>query len=321
MSKTEFFKTASRSVLADQSQRRLRRLLVIQGVWIFTVFALGTWWGSLILKHARRIDELEILAGILKPDGHESTWLYTQRMVYWEMGFFFLVLLIMSVFLVVIYWQDFQRSRAIQAFFASLTHELKTPLTSIRLQAESLPGESHLIKRLLEDTTRLEAQVDRTLELARIEGGGKVNSHPMDLKLWLGRNLISWKVAYDQRLNLDLSLPENSLNVLADPHSLQIIFKNLIENSVRHSGRVPVRLLISGEMSGEQITLSLKDNGLYAKNSRKLGKLFEKGPKSQGAGVGLYLVQSLMKHMGGRAQFIPHPDGFETQLRFQGDDS
>lgn len=314
-------KSNTRSSLVDQPKRRLRRLLALQGVWIVTVLALGIWWGSLILKHARRIEELEIIAGILKPGDQESTWLHTQRMLYWEMGFFFIVLLIMSVLLAVIYWQDFQRSRAIQAFFASLTHELKTPLTSIRLQAESLPGESPLIKRLLEDTTRLEAQVDRTLELARIEGGGKVNSQSIDLKLWLDRNLSSWKNAYDQRLNIVLSLPEHSLNVLADPHSLQIIFRNLIENSVKHSGREPVQLRMSGATPSGEVVISLKDNGLHSTNSRKLGKLFEKGSKSQGAGVGLYLVQSLMKHMGGHADFLPHSDGFETRLHFQGDDS
>lgn len=307
----------------DQPKQRLHRLLALQGVWIVTVLALGTWWGSLILKHARRIEELEIISGIFKPgnlEGVQSTWMRTQRMVYWEMGFFFLLLLLISFLLVVIYWRDFLRSRAIQAFFASLTHELKTPLTSIRLQAESLPSDSHLVKRLLEDTTRLESQVERTLELARLEGGGKVSSQPMDLKLWLDRNLPSWREAYDKRLDLIVNVSATSLNVLANPHSLQIIFRNLIENSVKHSGQEPVQIKIEWISSEKNPVLSIRDNGISAKKTKlhykKLGGLFEKGIDSHGAGVGLYLVQSLMKHMGGKAQFHFHENGFETRLAF-----
>ena len=71
-----------------------------------------------------------------------------------------------------------------QAFFASVTHELRTPLTSIRLQAEAIAeGEqrAELARRLLEDSHRLESQIDKTLELARIEGGGPLSEQAMPL--------------------------------------------------------------------------------------------------------------------------------------------
>src|SRR5690606_29195371 len=92
--------------------------------------------------------------------------------------------------------RDRKRTRSIQAFFASLTHELKTPLTSIRLQAESIADPTNddafkrqLVERLLADTSRLEAQVERSLELARLEGGGPVFVQGYELKNLIERGL------------------------------------------------------------------------------------------------------------------------------------
>ena len=98
----------------------------------------------------------------------------TQHMLHWESTTFFVLAVVSSAFLFWLYWLDMRRARSIQAFFASVTHELRTPLTSIRLQAESIAeqcdeSQRQLVARLLEDTTRLEGQVERTLELARLE--------------------------------------------------------------------------------------------------------------------------------------------------------
>ena len=94
---------------------------------------------------------------------------------------------------------------------------------------------------------------------------------------------------------------------------------------MKHSAREPVQVLISEVPTLHEAVILFRDNGIPSKTPKKMGNLFEKGPRSQGAGVGLYLVQSLMKHMGGRAEFHSHADGFEARLYFQlekaGDDS
>ena len=90
----------------------------------------------------------------------------------------------LSIALVWLYLRDQRRTNSLRAFFASVTHELRTPLTSIRLQAESLAdagNASPLVERLLEDTSRLEGQVEKTLELARIEGGGELDLQPLPI--------------------------------------------------------------------------------------------------------------------------------------------
>ena len=206
--------------------RSFLKLAIALSTWFFTICLLGIWWGRLALTQAQRIAELEKNLG-LASDFADSHWHRTQRMLYWESGTFFLLLLASTVLLCWLYWRDARRSRGLQAFFASVTHELRTPLSSIRLQAESiadplanrLNGQNHLIRRLLEDTIRLEAQVERTLELARVEGGGPVYTQPLLIKPWLDRFLASWTADYPNRVKLQSVIEDVSIRRRSHRHA------------------------------------------------------------------------------------------------------
>jgi signal transduction histidine kinase len=276
-------------------------------IWLVMVCLLGAWWDRLLLRQAGKIAELEGKLG-LSVDITQGQWHRTQNMLYWESLTFFGLLLACTGFLFWLYWRDMKRAKGIQAFFASVTHELRTPLTSIRLQAESIAeslmgevSQGNLVRRLLEDTIRLEAQVERTLELARVEGGGPVYNQPLQIKPWLDRFLKTWTADYRDRVELKLGVDD--VLIEADPTAMQVIFKNLLENSVRHSKRGGISLL-------------LKDDGQgFQGDQKNLGKLFHKAPSSQGTGVGLYLVKILMKRMGGWVQFNFN-SGFEVSFGF-----
>ncbi len=256
-------------------------------------------------------------------------WHRTQRMLYWESPAFFGLLLACSVLIFWMYWADVKRARGIQAFFASVTHELRTPLTGIRLQAESIAeslGEAHpeapLVKRLLEDTMRLEAQVERTLELARLEGGGPVFIQSLQLKPWVERWIKAWRQDYQGRVELDLEIED--VWIEADPTALQIIFKNLFENALRHSGLDAVKIeLRTCSLREQRIQLWLRDDGQgFSGDQKSLGRLFQKGPRSTGTGVGLYLVSTLMTRMGGAASYplgkaSSSRSGFCVELTFR----
>lgn len=313
-----------KGVLTHSPSRKLKFLLLAHSVWLAAVLLLGAWWGSLVLSQARRIAELESRHG----QGAElarAELARTERMVLWESSVFYALLVASMGFLLWIFWRDLRRTRSMQAFFASLTHELRTPLTSIRLQAESIADvlgadgpQGALVERLLADTNRLESQVEKTLELARVEGGGRLFTQPLRLRPMIERWQEYWLQMYLDRIELSARIED--LAVQADPVAVQVILKNLMENSVKHGRKAPsrekVRIEMSAVAAGDEVVLRYGDDGDgYAGDPRALGKIFQKGEGSQGAGVGLYLVRVLMERMGGSAEF-GGGKGFAVTLRF-----
>jgi signal transduction histidine kinase len=305
------------------SNPRFGLLLAAHVAWLALICILGSWWGRLVLRQAGQIEELQIRTGHNAADAHVH-WERIHHMVYWESSIFFALILLSAAFIFWIYWREMKRARSIQAFFASVTHELRTPLTSIRLQAESIAenfsensSERELVGRLMEDTMRLEAQVERTLELARVEGGGPVFVQPLQLKPWLERMVQSWREAYGSRLEIQTSAIDD-VTIEADPTCLQTILKNLLENSVRHSKRDQTRVVFATQASSDGVYLTYQDNGQgYGGNPQRLGQLFFRGASSQGTGVGLYLVRTLMRKMGGNADFSQvGQTGFRVSLEF-----
>jgi signal transduction histidine kinase len=289
-------------------------------LWLALLFLLIGWWAWVMHDQALKIAELQELAGLSASQAH-SAWLKTQRMLMWEGGTYVVLLAGVSSALIWFYWRERRRTAALQAFFASVTHELKTPLTSIRLQAESLAETSsrnELIERLLEDTSRLEGQVEKTLELARLEGGGALALQPLPIGAWLQR----FSRSAARPVGVDVRIPESSPSpeplVLADPSALQIIFRNLVENTARHARSESPRAQVSLHADTREVCVSFADDGQgFEGDTRRLGSLFFRGTRSQGAGVGLYLVQTLMELMGGHAEFRARAPGFETRLHFK----
>ncbi len=312
---------AGRGGLGVMPARRTVLVAGAVGVWLVLQLALVAWWATVIGRQAQRIATLESLSGA----DHGATaaqWSRTRLMLAGESTSFLALLLVVSLLLAWLYWREHRRTRSIQAFFASVTHELRTPLTSIRLQAEAIAegaGGAQLARRMLEDSHRLESQIDKTLELARIEGGGPLSEQAIPLHSWLTRSLESLAAAHGERLELrahvDASLPP----IQADAGALQMILRNLIENSVRHSGVDPVRVRLTAAEHGARVVLEYQDNGHGVRpGTGRLGRLFGRGAESSGAGVGLYLVRRLMQRMGGRARFDTAPgDGFRAELDFR----
>jgi len=305
--------------LTQSSYRRLKIMLAVHLAWLALVCLLVAWWGRVILTQAATIAELQ---GKLGQTGALEQAQRTKLMLLGESSTFIALLAGSTGLLFWLYRRDMMRVRQLHAFFASVTHELRTPLTSIRLQAESIAenlGENHdqkhLVDRLMEDTVRLESQVERTLELARLEGGGPVHVQPVHLQSWLQRFVSNWKATYGDKVTFDLDIQDVSIE--ADPAALGVIFRNLLENSLKHARSERVTVRIATELQGHSVLMRIKDNGGgFSGNAELLGQLFQKGPGSSGTGVGLYLVKVLMRRMGGLADFGTQA-GFEVALRFR----
>jgi signal transduction histidine kinase len=311
----------SKGALSVRPARQSRRVAILAAVWLAVILVLGFWWASFVLAQSERIAELSQLAGI--PHAEALAELQrTQRMLSWESGTFLLLLLTLSGALFWYYRRDMQRARGTQAFFAALTHELRTPLTSVRLQTEAIAAgdpSPELVERLLADTHRLESQIDKTLELARIEAGGSLAEQAIRLDGWLERVLNGVVAAEGESATLRVSTEPKLSAIRGDTAALQLILRNLVENSLRHGDRSLIHIDVSAVAEGNSIVLNYRDDGRgFDGEPEKLGHLFLRSEKSRGTGVGLYLVRVLMERMGGNVAFANIPTGgFAITLRFQ----
>jgi signal transduction histidine kinase len=301
--------------------RRLKLLVITQGLWMVTLLVLAMWWGTLLHQKSDEIADLQTQLGV--PESQvQSRLAKTERMIAGESGTFVLMILIANGVLLMFFYRDTKRSKSIEAFFASITHELRTPLTSIKLQAEALrdiednPKHTPYLHRLLEDVGRLEGQVQQTLELARIEGGGTLSTQNIRIKSHLQSRIIPQYTLNESRLILDLSVEECFIQ--ADPSALLMILRNLFDNSIKYSTQSPTRISLRGKKSNDHYRLQvIHENSHFVGEAGHLGRLFYRGNNSQGAGVGLYLIRTLMTKMGGTAEFVPGNNSFTTQLDFK----
>jgi signal transduction histidine kinase len=312
--------SAGKGSLSRAPMRRVRVLAVAVALWLALQIALVVWWATVIARQATQIAALQELRGGDAGQAVEQ-WSRTRLMLVGESLTSLALIAVVSLLLAWLYWREHRRARAMQAFFASVTHELRTPLTSIRLQAEAIAEggqRAELARRLLEDSHRLESQIDKTLELARIEGGGPLREQSLPLSGWLARAAEGIAQAHGDALLLHVQLEPGLPPIQADAGALQMILRNLVENSVRHARVSPVEVRLGASVRGARLVLEYQDNGQgVLPGTGALGRLFGRGPGSSGAGVGLYLVRRLMQRMGGRARFDTAPGpGFRAELWF-----
>lgn len=260
------------------------------------IFSLGSWWLFLVFKLSNLGQSINHLG--------DSKIL---SMLVWEGLSFFILTTLLGCSLFYLYFRDLKKNNALQAFFASLTHELKTPLASMRLQAEVIKdlieAEDHsheklalLTSRLISDTSKLEFEIDKSFQLSRIEQGGNLSLSSLNPIRFLDHFLKRWEPQFDFQV---INQTGNNVALLVDQRALEMILKNLIENTQRH------------QPDSRSITITLKrnDNLLeiiyddfgkpFYGNQQRLKKLFYKYNSSKGSGVGLYIIDELTKKMNG----------------------
>ena len=264
------------------------------------ILSLGAWWLHLIVKYGEEVDKL----------GGSINGPSVAKMVKWEGATFFTVLILLSISFVMLYLKDQKKTKGLQAFFASMTHELKTPLASIRLQAEVLnenieDTQNDQLKkfsnRLIEDTNKMETQMDKILQLSRLEGGGDLHVEDLDLKNQVEQALTRWNTL---EVNLN-NFTETSIS--ADPFALELILRNLFENSKRHAQSSTIKIDVNTS-EADYIVLNYSDGGHFTGELKKLTKIFYRHNSHQGSGIGLYLIQRLMEKMGGKFKISLNQD-------------
>ncbi len=220
-----------------------------------------------------------------------------------------------------------RRSEALKgALLDSVSHDLRTPLATIRAAAGSLldesvawsPTEAQAALRSIDgEAERMNRLVRNLLDLSRIEGGAlRPDLEPHDLDDLLAPLLRRLPPANHVTLDLPADLPP----VLVDDTLVDAVLANVLENAVRHGGstiRVRAR-----EADAATIEVTVEDDGPGVPGAA-LPHLFEKfyrvpvtGQGSGGMGVGLAIAQGLTRAMGGEISAAASPlGGLAVRLR------
>ena len=212
------------------------------------------------------------------------------------------------------------RSEYIRKFATHVSHEFKTPMTSIQGAAELLldhiddmesEKKRKFLSNIIADSERLKRLVNRLLELAKADNV-EMNDEACDA----GRVLEKLKGRYhDLGLHLiyDLKVPLR-IKIAAD--HLETIFVNLLDNALQH-GADEVQFV--AEEDHQKISLIISDNGtgISKGNIDKIFETFFTTNRSDGGtGLGLGIVQSLLKTHNGNIQALASDNGAKFQIYF-----
>jgi two-component system, OmpR family, sensor histidine kinase SenX3 len=214
-------------------------------------------------------------------------------------------------------------------FVANVSHELKTPATSLRLLAESLieileedPEQARFFaEQLKSETERLAQLITDLLDLARLESEeGVQNPAPVDLRSILTAVLTRLRPAARLK-NITLSWERSGVSpyiVRGDGTQLTSMFANLVDNAVKYTppgGRVEV----SGESNESEVTVCISDTGIGI-SGQSLARIFERfyrvdkarSKETGGTGLGLSIVRHVAENHGGRVSVESVPEKGST---------
>lgn len=264
-----------------------KALLWLTGLWTSFTVALAIWWLILVL----RLLDIQFV--------QETEELLKYRRMITQEGFVLIFLLIgggAALFFCLLYLK--RQNERLRMFFATFTHELKTPLTNLRIQTEILrdrikdPSQRQTVDRLANEGVRLELQLENSLFLA--DGG----SSPLFIEdIELGALISNVKQGW-QNLSVEV---KGQARVKADRRALEAIFRNLFQNARFHGKANRVMVDISSQRP--MVAIHVTDDGTgFSGPVDKLGNLFDRSNSRSGTGVGLWLIKNLSARMGGATQ-------------------
>jgi signal transduction histidine kinase len=214
-----------------------------------------------------------------------------------------------------------QLDEAKTGFISVASHQLRTPLTSMRWFSEMLmggdageisPEQRHFVERIYEGTERMVALVNLLLQIARVEAGRlKVEPIPLDLKAVTESVAASLKTGLEgKKQTVEItSEPTPFPMIPADQEVIWQCVQNLLANANRYAPVSSV-IHIGIKKKKDEIEYSVKDTGIGIPKAQQ-GRIFEKFFRAEnalkavpeGSGLGLSLVKSLVEGWGGKIWF------------------
>ena len=195
---------------------------------------------------------------------------------------------------------------------AGISHDLRTPLARLRLEAEMSVQDDEAKRNMASDIDQLDAIIDKFMDYAR---PGEVKLVPVHLSSLVDREMAAFRDTSQIRITARVAI---DTKVMADETELGRVLQNLFENARRYGRSTDTgiaKVVVTYARTGPWVILSVRDHGPGV-DPRKLGQLttpFFRGDAARtaatGAGLGLAIVEKAVQRMGGSFEIANAPDG------------
>ncbi len=202
-----------------------------------------------------------------------------------------------------------------RSFVGDASHQLRTPLTSLRLRLENLEAAAIdatsrvEIEAAIEETIRLSNLVGDLLKLARNDGPPSLTA--VDLGSLAADRVNTWQATADQEVELLLNRPKGKVEAIAVAGAIEQVLDNLLDNAL-HVAPPRSRILVSVERGHMHHRLVVTDEGpglTDEEKARATDRFWRADHGRPGTGLGLAVVASLIEASGGTLIFDDNPHG------------
>ncbi len=280
----------------------LMAFIGIQFVWVVVVVFWIYWF---VGKH-RQLQELA------ERYRHELPQFAGEWLIMVE-GLVLLGVILAGVYVIFLFWRrQAALNKEQKAFINQVTHELKSPLASIRLHLETIrlrhPTAEQLdgfVTTMLADSNRLQGLITKLLEAGRLEQRGlPLSLRPRNLSEFVMTDLERRQAAIPEggRMVLDI---EPGLYAMIEPEAFEMVLRNLLENAVNYSP-APPRITVRLFADGNRCHLSFADcgRGIEPSELKRVFRMFYQarrtGDRTHGTGLGLFIVWALVRRHKGK---------------------
>ena len=229
-----------------------------------------------------------------------------------------------AVFIMILlagFWQiqksirkEIELSESQNNFMLSVTHELKTPLTSIQLALQTLSSRKlssdqtqSLVDKAISENDRLKILIDNIIHASSIENKGlTLDKSELDLKMILSQIVKKSNQRLENPLvNLDF---EGSVKLIADKFMIETSIINIIENAIKYGGEYQIDVV--ARTKGNRCLISVTDQGpgiTESEQSNIFDKFYRIGNEEtrtkKGSGLGLYIAKQFIELHNGNIQY------------------
>jgi len=229
------------------------------------------------------------------------------------------ILLVVIIFFAYTLWVILKQKRLSEIkndFINNMTHELKTPISTISASAQLLQAggsnnnpakQARYYQMIADESNRLKLQVEKVLQMAQFERNEiDLNLIPNNINNLIQKAATGMTLLLDeQKGKLELNLKAENAEMKVDELHFTNIVRNLLDNAIKYCTEEP-RISITTSNTRKGIFISVKDNGIgiTATQKKQVFDKFYRVPTGnihnvKGFGLGLYYVRSLVQAHGG----------------------